>query len=142
RAASAVHVVHRRGGAEEPVGLAALKLHLNAVARPQSYAVLQHDILAGHELEANALRDCGENELCLGHSGRHADADTRPAAEGQIGEAVATLAAFRRKALWVKFFRIVPQGAVTMENPGDDGNLSALRNFDAADFVILKHGAI
>ena len=67
-----------------------------------------------------------------------ADADPRPGAERQIGEAVDAVAPLRQEALGHEGVGVVPEPPMAMKHPGSDRHHRATRDLEIADPVLAE----
>src|SRR5436190_6713000 len=116
-----------------------LNVHAHAVARAQRDQALRLDRVAGREAEAIAPGDRRENQHGFCHRERHADADARPRAEWNVGEAVPRGALLRQEPLRIEALRMLPERRLSMQQPGRDDDGGAGRN-PMAEHGIFAHG--
>src|SRR5215510_1078025 len=98
------------------------------------------DDVTRRETHPVALGDGREDDLCFRHGKTVADADARPAAKRQIGEAMPLPNVRRGETLGVEALGLRPQIWIAMRHIDADRDQRAWRHAHAADSVLRDRG--
>src|SRR5262245_18113204 len=110
----------------------------NSRRRPQRDERLGPNLLISDQLDPEALRDRGDDQLRLEHRELIADAAAGAAAEREVGESRTRGFALWRESIGIEALRIRPQLRPAMDDERDQEDDRSLRHAIAADLVVAE----